>query len=68
MSIVVRRRSLPVSHSGGPRLASLTSIARRSIWVTRPRRMANLNVQIPSLKLNDGTSIPLVGYGSKSQQ
>lgn len=27
--------------------------------------MANLNVQIPSLKLNDGTSIPLIGYGSK---
>ncbi|KAL8980403.1 MAG: hypothetical protein Q9205_004503 [Flavoplaca limonia] len=26
--------------------------------------MANLNVQIPSLKLNDGTSIPLVGYGT----
>lgn len=27
--------------------------------------MANLNVQIPTLKLNDGTSIPLIGYGSK---
>ncbi|KAL8773884.1 MAG: hypothetical protein Q9209_001314 [Squamulea sp. 1 TL-2023] len=27
--------------------------------------MANLNIQIPSLKLNDGNSIPLIGYGSK---
>ncbi|KAL8996182.1 MAG: hypothetical protein Q9169_004248 [Polycauliona sp. 2 TL-2023] len=26
--------------------------------------MAKLNVQIPSLNLNDGTSIPLVGYGT----
>ncbi|CAO1602244.1 hypothetical protein XANCAGTX0491_005870 [Xanthoria calcicola] len=26
--------------------------------------MANLNVQIPTLKLNDGTSIPLIGYGT----
>ncbi len=27
--------------------------------------MANLNVEIPSLKLNDGTSIPLVGFSVK---
>ncbi|KAL8914977.1 MAG: hypothetical protein Q9172_006982 [Xanthocarpia lactea] len=26
--------------------------------------MANLNVQIPSLQLNDSTSIPLLGYGT----
>ncbi|KAL8849365.1 MAG: hypothetical protein Q9221_005663 [Calogaya cf. arnoldii] len=26
--------------------------------------MANLNVQIPVLKLNDGISIPLIGYGT----
>ncbi|KAL8803136.1 MAG: hypothetical protein Q9223_006364 [Gallowayella weberi] len=26
--------------------------------------MANLGVQIPTLKLNDGTAIPLVGYGT----
>ncbi|KAL8939275.1 MAG: hypothetical protein Q9216_003446 [Gyalolechia sp. 2 TL-2023] len=26
--------------------------------------MANLNVKIPSLRLNDGTSIPLLGYGT----
>ncbi|KAL8780191.1 MAG: hypothetical protein Q9213_006589 [Squamulea squamosa] len=26
--------------------------------------MANLNIQIPLLKLNDGASIPLIGYGT----
>ena len=26
--------------------------------------MANLNVTIPKLKLNDGTSIPMLGYGT----
>ncbi|KAL8806898.1 MAG: hypothetical protein Q9182_001027 [Xanthomendoza sp. 2 TL-2023] len=26
--------------------------------------MANLGVQIPTLKLNDGTAVPLVGYGT----
>jgi len=26
--------------------------------------MANLNVTIPNLKLNDGTSMPMLGYGT----
>ncbi|KAL8921961.1 MAG: hypothetical protein Q9208_005415 [Pyrenodesmia sp. 3 TL-2023] len=26
--------------------------------------MANLDVEVPSLKLNDGTSIPMIGYGT----
>lgn len=26
--------------------------------------MANLNITIPKLKLNDGTSMPMLGYGT----
>jgi diketogulonate reductase-like aldo/keto reductase len=28
--------------------------------------MANLDITIPKLKLNDGTSIPMLGYGTGS--
>ena len=35
-------------------------------YIYIPSKMANIPTPIPQLKLNDGTSIPMLAYGSKS--